>query len=165
MNPYLMSLPTLIWAAIMIILILRTLRRSQLADAIHETDFKQRMTILAQYRAELQAQRADHQARSQAELHVKLDLSDEEACPDLPLATHQAQPLVSALSEHEQALGGLGLTLTGAKVEAGSVRLTLSPRERVGSAARLQRLAAEVNATTSPLPPGVTAAHADILAL
>jgi hypothetical protein len=165
MNPYLMSLPTVMSAAIILFFLLRALHRSQIADVAHQAEYERRMAELAQERAEWEATAALRQLRSQAELVVKLDLSDEEAVPDLPSATQQAQPLVSALSQQEQSLGGLGLTLTAAKVEAGTVRLTLSPLDRVGSAERLRRVAEEVNATASPVLPGVTAAHAHILAM
>lgn len=165
MNPYLMSLPTVVAAVVILFIVLRALRRSQIADAAHEAEYQRKMAEFAQQRAEREAAEATRRARTQAELVVKLDLSDDESLPDLPLATQQAQPLVSALSQQEQSLGGLGLTLTAAKVEAGTVRLTLSPVERVGSAERLRRVAEEMNTTASPLPLGVTAAHAHILAM
>lgn len=99
-----------------------------------------------------------------ATLLLSLNLLDESVVPDLPLATQQAQTLVSALSQQERSLGGLGLTLTAAKVEPGALRLTLSPVERLGSAERVKRVAEDVNASSSPLPPGISAAHAAIMA-
>jgi hypothetical protein len=165
MNPFLMSLPTVLASLIILYFVLRALRRSQITDAAHEAEYRRKMAEYARRDAERERTEATRRTRSQAELVVKLDLSDEERLPDLRLATQQAQPLLSALSQQEQSLGGLGLTLTAAKVERGSVRLTLSPIERSGSAARVRRVAEEMNAALSPLPPGVTAAHADILAV
>jgi hypothetical protein len=164
-NPYVMSFPTVIVSLVFLLFVLRDLRRVKTADVAHEAEYKRKMADYAQLRAQVEKSDTARRARSQAELVVKLKLLDEVTLPDLPLATQQAQPLVSALSQQEQSLGGSGLTLTAAKVEPGAVRLTLSPIERLGSAARVRRVAEEINAATSPLPPGVTAAHAVILAM
>ncbi|HEY3787493.1 MAG TPA: hypothetical protein VGL71_01505 [Urbifossiella sp.] len=101
--------------------------------------------------------------RLRADLVVDLDLADEGMIPDLRAMTEQSNPLVNALSLHERSLGGLGLALTQARVQPGSVRLTLSPLERTGSAERVRQVAEEWNAATTSLPPGVSSAHADIL--
>jgi hypothetical protein len=114
--------------------------------------------------AAVEAELARFKAMLPPDLVMKLELSDEEPSPDVFTASEQVKPLVSALSQQEQSLGGAGLTLTAAKVEPGSVRLTLSPVERVGSAERVRRVADEWNARGGPLPPGVTAARADVLA-
>ena len=165
MNPYLMAFPTVLVSLVFLFYVLRDLHRVQIADAVHEAEFQQKMGELAKQKVEWDISKAARKARSQAELVLKLDLTDEEALPDLPLATQQAQWFVSELSQQERSLGGLGLTLTAAKVEPGVVRLTLSPIERAGSAERVKRVAEEINASSSPLPPGVSAAHAVILAM
>jgi hypothetical protein len=164
-NPYLMSLPTVLVSIIFVFIVLRDLRRANRADAASKAEYERRMAEFAQERAECEAAVAALLARSQAELVVKLEMMDEDAVPDLLSAFQETRPLVMALSQHERSLGGSGLTLTGAKVEPGAVRLTFSPVERLCSAARVQRIADEVNNAAPPLPPSVTAAYAHIQAL
>jgi hypothetical protein len=162
-NALLKSIPIMMCGLVIVFYCLREVRRSRKEDDVHKAEHKRKMADLAQQRIEWERAEEMLLGQSQAELHLKLDLSDEETLPDLISATKQAQPLVSALSQQEQSLGGLGFTLTEAKVKPGSVRLTLSPIERLGSAERVRRVAEELNTTASPLPLGVTAAHAVIL--
>lgn len=155
------------WVAclVVVVLIVRAVRRG---DAEAEARVQK---LAAEKRVEIDAAWAEA-ARAQAalaalppELVLELDYSDDEPSPDdLFAASEHAKLLVSSLSEQEQALGGSGLTLTAARVEFGAVRLTLSPVERVGSAERVRRVADEWNARGGPLPPGVTAARADVSA-
>jgi hypothetical protein len=165
MNPFLMSAPTVLVCLVLLFILLRDLRRVQRTDAAHEADYQRKMAEISRQREESEKSDAASGVHSQAELIVNLELSNEELLPDLQVATQEAQPLVSALSQQEQLLGGLGFALTAAKVGPGSVRLTLSPIERSGSAERVKRVADEMNSTASALPPGVTAAHAVILAM
>jgi hypothetical protein len=165
-NALLKSIPTLTCGLVVVFFSLREVSRARRAAAADTVEFQHKMAEYAQQREEREASESTRLARSQAELVVTLDLSDDETLLDLSLAFQQAQPLLSALSQQEQSFGGLGLTLTAAKVEPGAVRLTLSPIERLGSAERVRRIAEELNATTSLLlPPGVTAAHAVVLAM
>ncbi|MCI0704270.1 MAG: hypothetical protein L0241_24695 [Planctomycetia bacterium] len=151
------------WIAclVVIVLIVRAVRRD---DARWEARLQNVETSLEAKVAAAQAELAKAKAELPPDLVLKLELSDDDPLPDLSSAFKQTEPLVSALSQQEQSLGGAGLTLTAAKVEPGAVRLTLSPVDRIGSAERVRRVAEEWNARGGPLPPGVTSAHADVLA-
>jgi hypothetical protein len=164
-NAFLKSIPTLMCGLVIVFFSLREVRRSRRRDATHEAECHGTMEEFARLRNEREISEATRMARSQAELIVKLELSDDEALPDLQFVAQQTQPLVLALSQQEQSLGGLGLTLTAAKVEPGAVQLTLSPIERLGCAERVRRIAKELNANATLPPPGVTAARAVILAM
>jgi hypothetical protein len=151
------------WIACLLIIvwIVRAVRRD---DARAETRLR---TLEAAKQTEVDAawvEVAKVKAELPPDLVVKLDLSSDDVLPGLRFASEQTEPLVSALSRREQLLGGAGLTLTAARVEAGAVRLTLSPIDRSGSDQRVRRVAEEWNANGGPLPPGVTAARADVLA-
>jgi hypothetical protein len=139
------------------------LREVKRSDARHKARLQVVEASARAMVAEAAAELAQARAELPPDLVMDVDLSDETPILNVPAACEQTEPLVSALSRQEQALGGSGLLLTAAKVEPGSVRLTLSPVERHGSAERVRRVAAEWNAHGGPLPPGVTAARADVL--
>jgi hypothetical protein len=150
------------WLAcfLIVVFIVRAVRRSDArAEArLQELEMAKQAEVAAAW-AEVAKVRADLPSALVVELH----LSDGEPLPDLPATFKQTESLISALSRQEQSLGGAGFLLTAAKVEPGGVRLTLSPVERIGSAERVRRIADELNATGGQLPPGVTAARADVL--
>ncbi|AWM39217.1 hypothetical protein GobsT_24900 [Gemmata obscuriglobus] len=144
-----------------VLVMLRTVRRDRAAceARLREADAAARRDVV-EARAELSRLRAS----LPPELVLKLELSDDEPAPDLPAAFEHAKPLVFSLSAQEQSLGGGGLVLTAAKVEFGSVRLTLSPVDRVGAAERVRQLAEAWNANARQLPPGVISAWAAVVA-
>jgi hypothetical protein len=155
--------PTILAGVAFVVISLHAVYRAQKRERAERAEREGQVVDLAR---QVDERAAELLARSggRATLVVELALSDAEAIPDLPATAQRAQPLVSALSRQEQSLGGAGLVLTTVKIEPGSLRLTLSPVERIGSAERVRRVAEQWNATGGPLPPGVTAARADILA-
>ncbi|QJW96544.1 hypothetical protein [Frigoriglobus tundricola] len=160
MNPYLMSLPTVTAALIVLFFSLRALCEARIADAAHKAEHEKKMAEFARQRAEREAAGW----KLPVVLRVTLDLADPNSEVDILRTTLEAGQLVTRMSESETASGGRGLFLTEAKIEPGSVRLTLSPVEYIGSAERVRRIAEEWNAHGGPLPPGVTSAHADVTA-
>ncbi|MBY0512772.1 MAG: hypothetical protein K2P78_02555 [Gemmataceae bacterium] len=166
MTWYQMLIPQLFGYAVILAVLLRVIRTARRDGAAHRAEHERTMAEFARLRAGRAAPPAPPAA---VDLIVHLDLSDEDAMPELRAVAEQAGPLVRALSRHEQALGGAGLTLTAAKVERGTVRLTLSPVDRVGSGERVRRIAEQINADQpapdlAALPPGVTSASAGVLA-
>lgn len=159
------ALPTLLAGVVIVVIALRAMYQARREGEASKAECDRQMAELARWQAEREAAEVTRLARSQAELVVNLDLASDDVLPDLPAAFKQTELLVSALSRQEQSLGGAGFLLTAAKIEAGAVQLTLSPVERTGSAERVRRIADEWNATGGPLPPGVTAARADVLAV
>lgn len=160
MSPYDLLVPQLLAGGVIVYFSLRAVRRSTRETAEHEKRLAVRLAEDNRYLLELKSATV---SADRADLVVNLDLLDEETTPDLLVMAERAGSLVTELSRHERSLGGLGLTLTQAKVQPGGVRLTLSPVERLGSAERVRRVVDEWNAAATPLPPGVCAAHADIL--
>jgi hypothetical protein len=148
-------------ALLFVAYLLREVKRNK---ARNEADLRAVEASLREKVTAAEAELAKVRAELPPDLVMELDLSGESPLLDLLAAFKQTEPLVSALSRQEQSFGGAGLMVTAAKVEPGSVRLTLSPLERLGSAERVRRVAEEWNARGGPLPPGVTAARADVLA-
>lgn len=164
MRHFLIASPTILAAIAVLAVSLHALYRARRENREHraktdawKADFDRQ---LAAREAELRARFA---ARAPA-LVMELDSADEDALSRLVAAGPQTVSLVSSLSARERELGGGGLTLTAAQVKFDAVRLTLSPVERAGWAERARRLADEWNARGGPLPPGVTAARADVSA-
>jgi hypothetical protein len=161
MGLYLVIAIEWIGCLLVVVLIVRAVRRD---DVRSEARLRELETSSRAKVAEAEAELAKVKVQLPPDLVMELDLSDETPLLDLPAAFKQTESLVSALSQQEQSFGGSGLTLTAAKVEPGAVYLTLSPVDRIGSAERVRRVVAEWNAHGGPLPPGVTAARADVLA-
>lgn len=163
MKHLIIASPTILAALVVLVISLRAMYRARRDAEELRTEYDKQIAEIERQVGEQETEVSAQLAARPAGLVVELDLPDD-AIPDLPTASEQARSLVSSLSDQERALGGAGLTLTAAKVESGAVRLTLSPVERVGSAERVRRVADEWNARGGPLPPGVTAARADVFA-
>jgi hypothetical protein len=164
-NPYLSSLPTVVLGLVVLFFLVRIIRLAGRMEAESKAGHERRKAELDALQAKYEAALAARAATPPADLLLELDLRSGDVIPGLRLASEQTEPLVSALSRQEQELGGAGLTLTEARVEPGAIRLTLSPIDRAGSAERVRRVADQVNAAGAPLPPGVTAARADVTAV
>ena len=141
MNPYLMSLPTVTAAFIVLYFSLRALRKSRIADAVHKAEYEKKMAEFARQRAEREAAGW----KPPAVLRLTLNLRDSDAVADIANVTREAQQMLADLSKYETAIGGRGFILTEMKAEPGQVVLTLTPKDTTGAGPRVERVAEKFN--------------------
>ena len=163
MKHVIVASPTIFAALAVLVVSLWALYRTRRENEAHKAECARRKADFERQLIEREVELLSEFLTEPANLVMELDLLDE-ATPSLRFASEQTEPLVSSLSQQEQSFGGSGFTLTAARVEPGAVRLTLSPVALAGSAERVRRVADEWNAHGGPLPPGVTAARADVVA-
>jgi hypothetical protein len=143
-NAFLKAIPTYVAGLIVICICLREVRRSRIKCAEHKAELKRRLA------------EAVNSAEYHASLILRFDLAEKEVLTDVLEAINQCQQLIAALSQKEQSLGGLGMTLTEINTERGKIRLKLKPLERGGSVERVSDIAATLNDGEWPPPKGVT---------
>jgi hypothetical protein len=152
MNPYLMSLPTVLAGALIVFYALREVRRIRIADTIHKAEYEQKMADFERRRMEREA--ALMEAGQPVELQITLELVDQNSLVDIAQMARDTEWLVAGVSKYETSIGGDGLILTFAQAKRGQVLLTLTPKNATGSAERVKRVADALNAAfASSIPP------------
>ncbi len=145
MNPYLMSLPTVTAALIVLYFSLRALREARIADAVHKAEYEKKMAEFARQRAEREAAGW----KPPTVLRLTLNLRDSDAVADIANVARNAEQMVADLSSYETAMGGRGFIWTEMKAEPGQVILTLTPKDATGAGSRVERVAEKFNATSN----------------